>query len=283
MADEKTAVLEKPSVTPEEGTHIDRMSSSLGPAQKDSAEWFARTVAEQKESESSRDKWLRDGELPKAREVDLKEKSDQEKAWAEQVGEKVDSPKEKPNAKTEEKKPGSESSDSSVEPITADRYWQGKLEGKEHEAHWHQVESRAGVALAYIEQHPQKEQIVQGLQGLNVGRPPAFQRDFYTSLAMVPNPGEVLRHFALSKEDREFLRNCKNSNELKTAIQTVSKAYPVATKPKPRAPDPKPRAPKPPSEVGGRGSAMGDPAVDAAKDGDFRAFETAMNSRYHQK
>lgn len=38
-------------------------------------------------------------------------------------------------------------------------------------------------------------------------------------------------------------------------------------------------APPPPKEVGGRGTAMGDPATQAVKDGDFASYQRAMNAR----
>jgi len=46
------------------------------------------------------------------------------------------------------------------------------------------------------------------------------------------------------------------------------------------APEPKPRAPKPPSEVGGRGAAIEDAGISAARDGNFGAFDAEQKRRH---
>lgn len=68
--------------------------------------------------------------------------------------------------------------------------------------------------------------------------------------------------------------------ELKKASQAKPEHNTEKVEAKPESPaETKPRAPKPPAEVGGRGASSEDPAVAAARTGDFRAFEAEQNRR----
>jgi hypothetical protein len=261
--------------------------------------WAERAVKEARQEKKE--------EKSGPREISLKGRPDDEREWIEQVAEKDEPAKEsrrqssaeKEDAPRNEERPrGSESgksdgekaasepTDAAPEPIPADRYWEGKIKDKEeHESHWRQVDARAGVVLQFINSHPQKEQIVQGLKAVFAGKPAAwikaFEPDFYVALAEVASPGEVLRHIALQPQDREVLRTAKNSQELRAYIKTIAKSYPASASqasPKPRAPNP--RAPKPPSEVGGRGSAPDDSTRNAEN---FSSFSESMNRRYARR
>jgi hypothetical protein len=265
---------------------VERMAESFSePTMQERFENFAERVISSEKKEEKED---RSG----PREISLKGRPEEEREWIEKVAQKDDSAKEsrressaekeatvrteqRPDAKAGEKSAARESDDSRAEPIAADRYFQRKFEGKEeHENHWRQVNARAGIALAYVNQHPEKAQIEQGLRGLIVDRPQGFQMDLYTALAEVASPGEVLRHIALQPQDREVLRQCKNPQELRAAVQTIAKRYPAAAASRT---SPKPKAPRPPSEVGGRSAATDD---GTRGEMDFGSFEKNMNARY---
>lgn len=80
------------------------------------------------------------------------------------------------------------------------------------------------------------------------------------------SPGKAIRALALMEAE----------------IQAKAKAPAVTDKKeaKEEAPaEPKPRAPKPAAEVGGRGTAPEDAALEAARTGDYRSFEAEMNRR----
>jgi hypothetical protein len=273
-----------------EAKTVERMGESF--AQPDMQERFV-AFAERAEKEARQEKKK---EQKSSREINLADRSPQERQFIDAVAERDESAKKSPresstekeatarteqrtDAKAGEKPAAAESQDSHGEPIAADRYWERKLEGKEaHENHWRQVDGRVGVALEYINGHKEKEQIHRGLSGLVADRHPAFQRDLYTALAEMPNAGEVLRHIALQPQDREVLRNAKNPQELRAAVRTISKAYPVAASKAQTSP--KPRAPKPPSEVGGRGAAGDDGTRGEA---DFGSFSRKMNQQYARR
>jgi hypothetical protein len=283
-----------------EGDHMEtltktpeRMSESF--AQPDMQERFG-AWAERAEKEARQEK---KEEKSGPREISLKGRSEEERRFIEAVAEKDGPAKESrresaaekdaakpaeqdPNAtesgKPDGEKPASESTEPAPEPIAADRYWQGKIQSKEdHESHWRQVDARAGVVLQFINSHPQKEQIVEGMKAFFAGKPKAWQDaispDLYTALAEVASPGEVMRHIALQAEDRETLRKAKNSQELRAHIRTIAKLYPGSAS----KASPKPRAPKPASEVGGRGS-LSDEGTRGEMD--FSSFSTKQSQRY---
>jgi hypothetical protein len=288
--------METATLTKNEEAHVERMADSFAePTMSERFnEWASRTIGEAKREE----KKVEGKHRP--REVELEDRSDEEKKFIKAVGEKDESEKapaksaaekdaakpagsEKPPAKAGEKSVASESDDSPGEPLSGDlaeRHWQGKLQGPEIEKHISQVNSRAGIILKHISQHPQKAQIEQGFRALMAGKSsgldkPSFFRDLSIALAEVNSPAEVFHHITMQPEDREVIRNCKNPKELRAAIQTVAKHYPGKAKEK--VPEPKPRAPKPPSEVGGRGAAGDD---GTRGDGDFTSFSQKMDQRY---
>ena len=257
-------------------------------------EWAPRVILHEKQAKQEREK----NAGPREVKLDEGDRSDEEKKFIKAVAEKpeedesekkpsVKSTADKDAAKPTEQKLGAKpsekpaASEPPVEPLSGDRHWQaveGKVNFTKEEAndHWDRVGSRAGVALDYVNQHPQKAQIEQGLRGFFDTSTPGgqlFFRDFSTALAEVPNPGEVLRHIALQGEDRNWLRsNVKDWKGLRAAIQAVSKHYAAA------APAPKPRAPKPPSEVGGRGAAGDDDRTNGEMS--FRELSRRMEQRY---
>lgn len=292
--------METAELTKNEQAHVERLSEPLSqPSMKERfEEWAQRAI-----SDSKKDQKEREGSH-RPREISLKDRPEAEREWIEAVAEKDGSAKEsrrdrsaekeptahgeqRPKAtesgKPDSEKPASESTKTPVEPMAAaDRYWQSKSDGKpidakEVQRHWQSVDSRAGVALEFINSHAEKDTIVQGLKAFFAGKPKAWQDafspDFYTALAEVASPGEVLRHIALQPLDRDYLRNCKDWKELRAAIQTIAKHYPPAASQS----SPKPRAPKPPSEVGGRGAA-GDDGTRGAED--FGDFSSRQSRRY---
>lgn len=101
------------------------------------------------------------------------------------------------------------------------------------------------------------------------------------ALSQVVNADDVL-YFLCHPDNASVAMNMQNAppHKIAQAVHTISAQLRfggrAAAK---RAEEPKPRAPKPPAEVGGRGAVMGDQAVAAAKNGDFRTFEAEMNSR----
>jgi hypothetical protein len=289
------------TLTKPEQEHVERMSEPFADSsmQGDFEKWAARVVSHGKQEQKERQK------NSGPREIKMAGRSEEEREFIEKVAQKDESAKdsksaadkdaakaaEHPNAK-ESEKPGeksaaSEPNNSPSEPISGDRHWDA-LEGRVHFSekemrdHWNNVNSRAGLVLDYISQHPQKAQIEQGFAALMAGRPKGqglnepFFRDLSMALAEVPNPGEVFRHITLKAEDREFVRRVKNWKELRAAIHTVSKHYLASA---PQA-SPKPRAPRPPTEVGGRG-AVGDDGTRG--DGDFSSFSRNMNQRYGRR
>jgi hypothetical protein len=290
--------METAELTKTEQTHVERMSEPFSePSMQENFEsWAARSISHSKQEKKEKEKHSG------PREIKLAGRSEEEKDFIEKVAqqdESKDSAKEsrrdgstekeatarteqQPSAKENEKPAVGESDDSPSEPLSGDlaeRHWQGKLQGPEIENHIQQVNSRAGIIMKYINQHPQKAQIADGFRAIFAGRPPAeyqaFFRDLTTALAEVPDPGRVFQHITLQPHDREFLRNVKNPKDLRAAIQTIAKQYPASA---PQA-SPKPRAPKPPSEVGGRG-AVGDDGTRG--DGDFSSFSAKMNQRYRR-
>lgn len=290
--------METATLTKTEEAHVEEMARALAPQTMEERfkEWAPRVLANQKQEKKEREK------NAGPHQISLEGRSDEEKKFIAAVSEKVESkdsakespakgaaekdaakPTEQPNAKPDAKpseKPAA--SESPSEPLSGDRHWQaveGKIAFTDKEAneHWKHVNNRAGVALQYINEHPQKTQIEEGLRGFFDTKTPAgqlFFRDFSTALAEVPNPGEVLRHIALKAEDRNWIRsNVKDWKGLRTAIQAISKHYAASAS----HASPKPRAPKPPSEVGGRGAA-GDDGLRGETN--FTNFSHKMNERY---
>jgi hypothetical protein len=84
----------------------------------------------------------------------------------------------------------------------------------------------------------------------------------------IKNPGKAIR--ALAQMEADIIAKRSAPKE-----QSEKESKPPA--------EPKPRAPKPPSEVGGRGAAMEDELVGAAKEKDFSRFESEMNRRKFAK
>ncbi len=279
----ETAELTKP-----EQTHVERLSEPFAKPsmQEDFEKWAARSIAHSKEEKKEKEK------NSGPREIKLAGRPEEEREFIEKVAQKdesTDSAKEsrresteqRSDAKESEKPATGEANNSPREPLSGDRHWQA-VEGKatftkqEANDHWDHVGNRAGVALDYINKHPQKAQIEEGLRGFFDSKTPVgqvFFRDFSTALAEVPNPGEVLRHIALKAEDRNWLRsNVKNWKELRAAIQTISKHYAASSQA-----SPKPRAPKPPSEVGGRGAVADD---GTRGETEFSSFAKRQSQRY---
>jgi hypothetical protein len=283
-------------LTKAEESHVERMSEALiEPTMSERfEEWAERSISHSKEEKKEKQK------SSGPREIKLAGRSEEEREFIKKVGqqESKDSAKESrresaaekdaakpaeehPDAKAGEKSAASGSDDSPSEPLSGDlaeRHWQGKLQREEVEKHIAQVNNRAGIIWKHINEHPQKTQIQEGFRALMAGKSsgfdkPSFFRDLTVALAECPSPGEVFHHITMQPQDREFLRNVKTSQELRAAIQTISKAYPGS---KSQA-SPKPRAPRPPSEVGGRG-AMGDDGTRGA--GNFSDFSRSMSDRY---
>jgi len=282
--------METAELTKTEQTHVERMAESFTePTQAERFEsWAERVVSHGKQEKKEKEKHSG------PHEIKLAGRSEEERDFIEKVGQRDDSAKEsrrenakeseKPDTKAGEKSTASEPNNSPSDPISGDRHWEA-LEGKvqfnekEMQDHWNNVNSRAGVVMQYVNQHPQKAQIEQGFRALMAGRPQGqganepFFRDLSFALAEVPNPGEVFRHITLKAEDREFVRRVKNWKELRAAIHTVSKHYLASA---PQA-SPKPRAPKPPPEVGGRG-AVGDDGTRGETE--FSSFAKRQSQRY---
>src|SRR6185312_11867775 len=131
------------------------------------------------------------------------------------------------------------------------------------------VDTQARSATEHIQKHHDRIHIEAGLRGAFPDK--AMFSDFITALAEVPNPGEVLAHIGLNKQDRDTLRSSPHWQAIRSAIHQISKGL----LPKPKELAPRPRAPKPPSEVGGRGTTPVDESLEAIRAGDFRAFEAA--------
>ena len=273
---------------------VDQMSESFAQpdVQKSFESWAERAGKEARQEEKKEQK--RYETASERHEISLKEMSPEDREWFEKVGQRDESAKEpqkdaakiehsekrenKPEAKAAEKSTASEPSNSPSEPLSGDRHWQNDVVPSEKELNdfRSRVESRAQAALEYINKHPEKEKIVQGLRGMTADKGREFEGDLHKSLAEVPNPGEVLRHLALMPSDREALRGVKDWKQLRAAIQTISKHY-AAAAPDKKASEIRPRAPKPPSEVAGRA---------AAGDGgemDFSSFEKNMNAQHYAR
>jgi len=293
--------METGTLTKTEEAHVERMSGSFKePTMSERFnEWAARSISEAKQEKK------KDEGRSRSREINLEGRSDEEKEFFAGAGEKEKDESEKkppakssadkeavrrseehPNAKESkapdpkagEKAAASGSDDSPSEPLSGDlveRHWQGKLQGPEIEKHISQVNSRAGIILKHIDQHPDKDAITQGFRALMAGRhqgadQPGFFRDLSVALAECSSPGEVFHHITMQPQDREAIRGCKNAKELRAAIRTIAKHYPGSAS----QASPKPRAPKPPSEIAGRGSA-GDDAPNG-----FSDFSERMHQRY---
>jgi hypothetical protein len=298
-------------LTKAEESHIERMAGAFSKPTVDEAfnNWMTRAVSEQKKEEK------KEGGKHRPREISLDDRDDAEREFIKAVGQKdesteggkpdakaKESAKESPNAaekdaakgaeqRTQSEKPAKagekpaagESGTSPIEPLPADRHWSAKFEGKDVgkglETHWQQVRGRIGVALEYVNQQPEKAQIEQGWRALVESKKPAsqsaFVHDLATALAEIANPGEVLRHITLQAADRAALGKSQNWQQVRAAVQAISKHYAGESQT-----SAKPRAPKPPAEVGGRGAATDDAAQAAARDNNFRGFDAAMRQRY---
>src|SRR6185437_603640 len=127
--------------------------------------------------------------------------------------------------------------------------------------------------------HPDATEKIKSATSEIMTKAPAFIQGFV-------NDSEVLGELLYTLADQETL-----SKLLETAKGNPGKALRVLrdmeldiqkalSEPKEKVPETKPRAPKPPSEVGGRGAATEDPAVSAAKDGNFSAFDAEQRRRY---
>lgn len=158
------------------------------------------------------------------------------------------------------------------EPRRDDRIWQDKLEGDELEKVQKHVQKHASRAAEHIFKHAARPQIEAGLRNAFQNRPGQYS-DFLGALSEVKNPGEVLAHVGLQKQDRDILLGLSSWKELRQAVHDISAA--IMPKPAPK----RPPAPKTPPEVGGRATAPEDAAKAAARDGNFPAFEREMNRR----
>jgi hypothetical protein len=294
-------------LTKAEESHVDRMAESFSEPSPDEhfKAWSERVVSHGKQEKKEKQNG--------PREIKLAGRSSEEREWIEKVAQKDESKDsgkesrresaaekddanrteqrpdakaaEKSEAKAGEKSAATESNDSPSEPLSGDlaeRHWQGKLQGPEIEKHISQVNSRVGIIMEHINQHPQKAQIEDGFRALMAGRnsgvdKPGFFRDLATALAEVPDPGRVFQHITMQPQDREFLRNVKTAKELRAAIQTIAKAYPGSAS---KAAEVRPRAPKPPSEVGGRGAETDD---GTRGESNFSNFSARMSQRYAQR
>jgi len=124
-------------------------------------------------------------------------------------------------------------------------------------------------------------------------------KDFPPIIRALINDSEVMGHLLYTLSDAKtfenFLDTVKSNPgkairvlrdmeiEIEKAIAKPAESKPEKKETKEKDDEtpaqPKPRAPKPPSEVGGRGTGSDDPAVAAARSGDFRSFDAAMNAR----
>lgn len=258
--------------------------------QKEWEGWAKRSILHSREREKeSAGKY-------RPREINLEDFDKGEREWMDKVADKVESRESskesqsgrEANERAEQRPEGEkptpgETNNSAFEPIAAERYWQSKAQGaakvesKDVADHWRRVnDGMAAVVVKYINEHPEKEQIAQGLKRFYADKSPewvnAVEPDLFTALSEVPNPGEVFRHIALQPNDRDALRKVKNWQELRAAIQTISKHYGATSQASPK-PSPRPRAPRPPSEVGGRGAAT-------ENANNFRAMEAEIKQQY---
>jgi hypothetical protein len=278
--------METATLTKNEEAQVERGAASFSePTMEERFNGWAQRVASQGKQEKKEREERYDPP-----DISMKGRSDEEKAFFEAVGEREESSKEpekdaakrteersdtkesNPDSKVGEKS-ASESTNSPSEPLSGDRHWQNDHVPSEKELNdfRSRVESRAQVALDYINQHAEREKIVQGLRGMTADKGREFEGDLHKCLSECVNPGEVLRHLALMPSDREALRNVKDSKAMRAAIRTISTHYSASA---PQA-SPKPRAPKPPSEVGGRGA-----AGDDGGETDFANLSARMNQRY---
>jgi hypothetical protein len=224
-------------------------------------------------------------EKPKGEHFDLtKATRDQQEEW-QKTGKVALKPEKKESPESEagtEAEAGAETKGSKTvedqavnddEPRRNDRMWQDKLEGDDLEKVQQHVQKHASRAAEHVFKHAARQQIEAGLRNAFQNRPSQYS-DFLGALSEVKNPGEVLAHIGLQKQDRDILLSSSSWQELRNMVHQIS----TAIQPKPEA---KRRpAPKTPPEVGGRGTASEDPGKAAARDGDFAAFEREMKSRY---
>jgi hypothetical protein len=94
------------------------------------------------------------------------------------------------------------------------------------------------------------------------------------------NPGGALRKIALTESlVKEQLKTGKAGKTSDTPARGEDGKFKPDAEKKEASAEPKPRAPKPAAEVGGRGAAGEDPAISAAREGNFSAFEAEQNRR----
>ncbi|MGH9514196.1 MAG: hypothetical protein ACRD3P_00770 [Terriglobales bacterium] len=257
----------------------DAPEKTISPEEKAAKEWAERREREWREKNEAPDikkSWERFRESVSKHANDLaaedKPKLDKEAAEA----------KSDPEVKHEtelklEAKSGEESQDErEFKPL--DRMWTGpeqELEPKDMEVLQQRVTRADQGVRGHIEKHEQRGQIEAGLRNMFSGRPDQH-RDFIKALTEVKNHAEVVSHLGLNKTDRNILLQQPNWKAFRAAVHHLSKslAPKVEAKAEPESP-PKPRAPKPPVEVGGRGLGGGDDSLNAARDGNFAAFDRA--------
>jgi hypothetical protein len=221
------------------------------------------------------DQWKKTGEVkPKPAKEPAEAKSD---------------PETKPDAKADAKsvaKPDAKASEGAEdEPKPDERMWGNITEQptpKDLEGFKQRLVRLDGSVREHVNQHEQSFHVQAGLNGMFAGRADQYA-DFVKALTEVKNPGEVLSHLGLNKSDRQILLQQPNWKLLRAAVHHISKGIAAKAKAEGKAeaatPEPKPRAPKPPVEVGGRGTGGGDPSLEAARNGDFAAFEASENAK----
>lgn len=292
--------MQTPILTHKEEEHVERMAESFSePTMSERfEEWAARSISHS-DKEKKEYEWKH-----RPRETSLKDKSDEEREFIDKVGQREESEKdssaksstekdaaakrseqrqnanEKPEAKADEKSAASEPNNSPSEPLSGERHWEAKFEGKENDDFQRRVNSRVEVALDYIDKHADKPKIQEGMRGFFQRQDPAhaqaFLSDFAKALAEVPNPGEVIRHIGLHAQDREVLRNAASWKEVRAAVRTISKHYATAA-PDKKVTEIRPRAPKPPTELPAR-SAAGDDGTRGETS--FSSFSTRQSQHY---
>lgn len=115
-------------------------------------------------------------------------------------------------------------------------------------------------------------------------------KSIHELFTLAVSTSDVFPHlvYALSNEQAQTLLETARKNPLLAikqlgVLEAETRAQLAKPSKEPEAPKtpepPKPRAPKPPAEVGGRGTAPDDETVQAARDGNFTAFQAAENRK----
>jgi hypothetical protein len=99
------------------------------------------------------------------------------------------------------------------------------------------------------------------------------------ALTEISNSDAVLFELVKNKQIAYDLNTVPPGN-IPAIVHKISAQIRFGIKARQQEAAPKPKPPKPPHEVGGRGAAHGDAAINAAEAGDFKSFSNEMSKRY---